>query len=174
VGKKNGEYELFYYKTELSANEIEFSDEMFLITRDTAEAYLAAKAVAAALEEARLQQATTSEEVPVPAGSPSGNGAFSGVQEQAASYQQLTAKPEQAGPGDGLLRRLIWKGEIPALKWNLFYMKVLTRFATGGGLKLTVQMDLSPEEGISRQKVDETRIALRDLGLSEDGLEDGL
>jgi len=40
-------------------------------------------------------------------------------------------------------------------------------------LKLTLHMDLSPEGGISRQKLEETRIALRELGLPEETLEEG-
>lgn len=49
-----------------------------------------------------------------------------------------------------------------------FYTKVLSRFATGGGMKLTVCVDVEPLGGITTAKVDETRIALRELGLSED------
>ena len=49
-----------------------------------------------------------------------------------------------------------------------FYTKVLSRFATGGGLKLTVSVDVEPPGGITTAKVEETRVALRELGLSED------
>ena len=68
--------------------------------------------------------------------------------------------------------QLVWRGEIPAQKWTTFYLKALSRFATGNGLKLTLQMDLSPEGGVSRQKLEETKIALRELGLSEEILEE--
>lgn len=171
VGKKDGEYEPFYHKMNLNVNEIDFSDEMFLISGETAEVYLAAKKAAETTPEAvQPSQPGISEGIPVVASAPSGNGALSRIQEEHTSYQTHSTQPEQvAGDGAGV-RKLTWRGEIPILKWNLFYMKVLTRFATGGGLKLTVQMDLAPEGGISRQKIDETRIALRDLGLSEDGL----
>ena len=49
-----------------------------------------------------------------------------------------------------------------------FYTKVLSRFAAGKGLKLTVSVEASPEDGVSSQKVDETKVALRELGLKDD------
>jgi len=48
-----------------------------------------------------------------------------------------------------------------------FYTKVLSRFATTDGMKLTVTVDVTPTDGVSKAKVDETRVALRELGLSE-------
>jgi hypothetical protein len=64
---------------------------------------------------------------------------------------------------------LVWKGDIPPQKWMNFYTRVLARFATQPDLKLTLRFEVS--EGVSPQKVDETRIALRELGLDENGLE---
>jgi hypothetical protein len=49
-----------------------------------------------------------------------------------------------------------------------FYTKVLSRFVTGSGPKLRVSVEVSPEGGVSKQKVDETRTALRELGLVDD------
>ena len=48
-----------------------------------------------------------------------------------------------------------------------FYTKVLSRFAVGGGLKLTVQVEVAPPGGVSEQKVEETKVALRELGLAD-------
>jgi hypothetical protein len=171
VGKKNGDYEPFCYKTELRANEIEFSDEMFLITGNTAEAYLAAKA-AAAREEARSQEVVQPEELSASPGVVKENGATLDLQTQGASVQVLIQEPTPEENGEKPIRKLTWRGEIPAQKWTTFYLKVLSRFATGGGLKLTLQMDLSPEGGVSRQKLEETRIALRELGLPESALQE--
>jgi hypothetical protein len=50
------------------------------------------------------------------------------------------------------------------------YTKVLSRFATAGGLKLTVIIDVEPPGGIASTKLEETRTALRELGLDEAGL----
>jgi hypothetical protein len=47
-----------------------------------------------------------------------------------------------------------------------FYTKALSRFAVGGGLKLTVQVEVAPPAGVSEQKVEETKVALQELGLT--------
>jgi hypothetical protein len=48
-----------------------------------------------------------------------------------------------------------------------FYTKVLSKFAANAGLKLTLRVEVAPPEGISPQKVDETKAALRELGLKD-------
>jgi hypothetical protein len=50
----------------------------------------------------------------------------------------------------------------------VFYTKVLARFATTSGLKLTVNVDVVPDGGVSKATLDEVRGALRELGMSED------
>jgi hypothetical protein len=49
-----------------------------------------------------------------------------------------------------------------------FYMKVLSKFASTHGLKLTVKFEVDSEGGVSQQKIDETKSALRELGLNDD------
>jgi hypothetical protein len=50
-----------------------------------------------------------------------------------------------------------------------FYTKVLSRFATGGGLELSVTVDVAPPGGgTTSAKVEETRVAFRELGSAED------
>ena len=49
-----------------------------------------------------------------------------------------------------------------------FYTKVLSKFATQTGLKLALRVEIAPEGGVSSQKVDEIKVALRELGLSDD------
>jgi hypothetical protein len=63
---------------------------------------------------------------------------------------------------------LHWSGEIPAQKWMNFYTKVLAKFATGSGLKVTVTFDIAPGDGVTQQRVDETKSGLRELGLDDD------
>ncbi len=52
-----------------------------------------------------------------------------------------------------------------------FYTKVLSKFAATAGLKLTIRVEVEPVEGTSAQKVQETKVALRELGL-KDSLDD--
>ena len=64
--------------------------------------------------------------------------------------------------------QISWSGEVPPQKWMNFYTKVLTRFVKGGGLKITVSFDTNTENGVSPQQVEETKAALRELGLDDD------
>ena len=45
---------------------------------------------------------------------------------------------------------------------------LLSKFATTKGLKLRLSVEVAPEGGISKQKLEETKAALRELGLSDD------
>ena len=48
------------------------------------------------------------------------------------------------------------KGEIPPQKWTNFHMKVLTKLVSLGGLKLTVTIESSPDQGVTDQQLEET------------------
>jgi hypothetical protein len=61
----------------------------------------------------------------------------------------------------------VWSGDVPHQKWMNFYTKVLSKFAGAAGLKLTLRVEVAPAEGVSPQKVDETKVALRELGLKD-------
>ncbi len=73
--------------------------------------------------------------------------------------------PPPPPPAEGL----VWEGQVPPQKWMNFYTRVLARFATQPDLKLRVRFEV--KEGVSQQKADETRVALRELGLDEGGLQ---
>ncbi len=68
----------------------------------------------------------------------------------------------------GAIASLSWTGEVPAQKWMNFYTNVLSKFAAARGLKLTLKVEVAPEEGVSKQKLDKTKSALRELGLNDD------
>ena len=76
--------------------------------------------------------------------------------------------PTPPGPPTGGRARLGWSGDVPPPKWMNFYMKVLARFATDPSLKLTVTVDVEPTGGLSPQRVEEVKAALRELGLGDD------
>jgi hypothetical protein len=63
---------------------------------------------------------------------------------------------------------MTWTGNVPSQKWMNFYTKVLSKFAANSGLKLRITVEVSPEGGVSQQKVEETKAALRELGLGDD------
>jgi hypothetical protein len=60
-----------------------------------------------------------------------------------------------------------WRGEVPARQWMQFYTKVLSRFATQERLRLEVNFQVSPPEGVGKDKVEETKASLRELGLDD-------
>ena len=62
---------------------------------------------------------------------------------------------------------LRWRGDIPPQKWMNFYTKVLSRFAFAPGMKLEVHVSVPPGEHVTPSKIEETRSALRELGLDE-------
>ena len=63
--------------------------------------------------------------------------------------------------------KIAWVGEVPPQKWTSFYTKVLSRFSVEEGMKLQVKVDVKPKTGISKQKVEETKASLRELGLDD-------
>jgi hypothetical protein len=144
VGKKaDGSYAPFHWNSSLSFQDVEISDDMFLIQRELAEAYRAGKI----------------SPPPVAVGETPANG-FS--------------EPPPAAPGTKVeqptgisVARLVWSGEVPPQKWMNFYTKVLSKFATTAGLKITLRVEVAPVEGVSPQKVNETKVALRELGLTD-------
>jgi hypothetical protein len=71
--------------------------------------------------------------------------------------------PPPPSPPTGLR----WEGEIPSQKWMNFYTKVLSKFAASKGLKLTVRFEVSADGAISQQKIEEAKVALRELGLND-------
>jgi len=165
VGKNGSTYDPFLFATEIRPGDIEFSEEMFLITREAAEKYLASM--------------TASLPVDVPTGVQEGaNGTVGftegeislspGIVRDSPAVLVPIQEPVLEGTQSETIGKLAWSGEIPPLKWMNFYTRVLLRFITDGGVKLTLQMEISPEKGISGQKLEETRIALRELGFNED------
>jgi len=154
VGKgREGRYVPFMFERSIDSSDVEISDETFIITKETALAY---------------RQAQTEPSV---AGLPSSDAehtsATPGLAEPGAPS---TAPPETAGRFERPLARarsLTWSGEIPSQKWMNFYTRVISKFATGSGLKLSIKFEITPEDGVSAQRIDEIRGALRELGLND-------
>jgi len=49
-----------------------------------------------------------------------------------------------------------------------FYTKVLSKHVTSGSLKITLNVEINQTDGISKQKIDEMKTALRELGMDDD------
>jgi hypothetical protein len=63
--------------------------------------------------------------------------------------------------------KISWSGQIDTKKWNVFYTKVLAKFASNSSLKITIKFEVEEEESSGIQKKEETKTALSELGLEE-------
>ncbi len=64
-------------------------------------------------------------------------------------------------------RKMTWSGEVAPRKWTNLYMKVLTKLVSGGDLKIHVRVEATLKEAGADQQVEETKAALRGLGLDD-------
>jgi hypothetical protein len=85
------------------------------------------------------------------------------------TQKEAPAPPPQP-PSSEEVNGLKWVGEVPAQKWMNFYTKVLAKHVNTGGLKVTVGFEVVPDGGVLPQRLEETKAALRELGL-DDGVE---
>lgn len=211
VGKAEGDrYDPFYYGDQLSTNDVELSDDMFLITKETAERYKKLteeppKLAGIEIIPGHVQLRPGEKHTFTAKGSDQHGGAiatgplvwtatggtigqdgvFSAGPEEgsfivtvaaealnAASTiviaQEAVVPPSPTPQPVSAAKKLRWSGEVPAQKWMNFYTKVLSRFAANKGLKITLTVEVTQDGGTSEQKVEETKVALRELGLSDD------
>jgi hypothetical protein len=154
VGKSpNGGYEPFCFGTALTADDVEIAEDMYIITKETAEQYKAndGRPAPEPSPNSDSGEATDSSPVVVPASNSAGGNT-----------------PDVPTIGSPVINTMRWSGEVPSQRWMNFYTKVLSKFATGQGLKLTLSVEVSPDGGIPAQKIEETRLALRELSLNDD------
>lgn len=204
VGKaSSGDYQPFIYGSGLSPQDVEISDDMYIVTRETAETYkklkekpptlstLAISPAAAQVEPGKKQAFLVrgldqyGQEFPLQqvewkatggkidndgvftAGQDEGNFVVTGIVGPIKGSAILTiakaGRQSQKAAMPGLLK---WTGEIPPQKWMNFYTKILSKFASAQGLRLTLTVEVAPEGGVSSQKIEETKVALQELGLN--------
>jgi hypothetical protein len=60
-----------------------------------------------------------------------------------------------------------WEGDVPWQKWSQIFAKAFSRFSNKG-LQIHLVVEVAPTGGISPQEVEETRAALKELGLIGD------
>lgn len=149
----DGTYAPFMFERSLDPADVEISDETFLLTRDAALAY---------------REAQTKTAVPdVPNTTEDHPSTIPPLEDTTTSESPPPDTSAEPGLPFAEGRSLVWHGDIPSQKWMTFYTRVLSKFATGNGLRLTVRVEVAPEGGVSEQKVEETRSALRELGLND-------
>ncbi|MFO0881272.1 MAG: DUF499 domain-containing protein [Gemmataceae bacterium] len=207
VGKgRAGRYEPFLFGTSLSPDEVEISDEMFVLTAEEAKTHVepprlativvspsqatvepgkkhtftakgldqygrdidagpvAWSATGGAVDGAGVFQAGTDEGSFVVTATA---GSVRGSADVMVARPGVTPPPVITPPVTKEPNRLSWEGQVPAQKWMNFYTKVLSKFTASKGLRLTVRFDLEGDGPISPQKIEETKVALRELGLDD-------
>jgi hypothetical protein len=90
-----------------------------------------------------------------------GRSATATVRVAKEAKQEPIPKPAQAP------KKLIWTGMVPAQKWSQLYMKVLTKLVASGDVSLRLSIEAVPKDGAKDQLVEETKAALRGLGLDD-------
>jgi hypothetical protein len=160
VGKRgDGHYDPFVFEQSISSLEVEISEDVYLIEKSTAAAYRSAIVAAVAGADAKPTGTRSAEENTDPT-----------VPTGAATVTDNTPATGQA-QGD-FLDSLTWSGEVPAQKWMNFYTKVLAKHAADPNLKLKVSFESAPANGVSAAKAQETKAALKELGLDADALKE--
>jgi hypothetical protein len=210
VGTIGSEYEPFLYKEGISAGDVEISEEMFIITAETAENYkrdhsdppvltsieISPRSVQLKSGEAQSftargfdqrghdylldQVAWTATGGAIGAGGNFQAGNDEGRFTVTASSKGFSAtaaiaiaadgdiKVIDEGGDDGSIKTVSWNGEVPPQKWMNIYSKVLSGFARDGSLKLTLNVEISSEKGIPKERIEEMKVALRELGLNDE------
>jgi hypothetical protein len=155
VGKTgDGDYSPFIYGNSLAASDVEITDNIFIIKKEIAEDYKSAKVTGSETKKPEGYQYPT---IKTP---------INTTQEPGKGEEQPTPSETNITPAV-VSSKLTWNGNVPPQKWMNFYTKVLSKFAGGKGLKLTLSVEVAEEGGISTQKIEETKAALRELGLDD-------
>jgi len=162
VGKAGGGgYDPFVFGVSISPQEVEISDDVYVITAETAEAYKQSlSAPPKTIGSGNLFN-------PLGGETPRTGG---GTTTTGTAEEEEIDQP-RVPPVADKIAVLRWSGGVPSQKWMNFYTKVLSRFATTKNLRLTVSVEVSPDGGVSKQSMEETKTALRELGLKDDLLQ---
>ena len=153
VAKGNeGKYDPFIFNQGISISDIEISEDTFIITKESAEAYqLSLKSIPIAPQtdadfkpETQTSQTAKSDETPKSADN--------------------ETQPESSS---STANKIIWQGEISFRDWTRFY-KVITKFSANSNVKIKVDLEADSQNGYSQTQIEDIKFTLRELGLSDD------
>ncbi|MDH6098621.1 DUF499 domain-containing protein [Anabaenopsis sp. FSS-46] len=166
VGKtSNGIYDPFHYQTSLNPRDVEISEDMFIITQETAQGYQAALAVA---ENPSTPTPEANTDTPVNTTSLTNTVAEAPIPYVSNHTNLPTDEPETVAPAPVVLPRLLkWSGEVPNGKYMSFYTKAISKFAADPNLKLRLKIEFVVEGELTPEKIQETQVALAELGLDQ-------
>lgn len=205
VGKTpQGKYSPFFYKEPLNADDVELSDDRFIVTAEEVERIkepprLSQWMVSPSQAQVQpgAQQTFTVKgldqlggEIPpgdvewsANGGEIGRDGVFSAGEDEGNFIVTVRAQDKAGMAGVTITKKappiyvptqeikpksLKWTGEVPSQKWTNLYMQVLTKLVSNGELKLNLSIEAIPKDGVTEQKIEEVKAALRGLGLSDD------
>jgi hypothetical protein len=155
LGKANhGGYEPVVYGRSLGVGDFEIPEDGHILVREHADEYLAKQA--------------SSPPTPTGGSAPSTGGTATPGAPR-APVPSPSASATRSEPPPGLeTSGCRWTGEISPQTSMNFGTKVLSRFATAGGRKFTVTLDVDSTGGTTTSKVEGMKVAFLQLGLPED------
>ena len=162
VGKRpDGSYNPFLFEEVLNSVDVEISEDMYVIRQETAQA--AKERIEADKSGETPPAGSQVSEPPAPSYTPTPRAGDlpTPLTDETPASQPVTETPETKKP----LKKLFWSGEIDPQKWMNFYTKVLSKHVSDKNLRLKVSFETAPEAGISKERMEETKHALRELGL---------
>jgi hypothetical protein len=206
VGKSSDGYKPFIFESGLSANEVEVSEDMFIITAGEAKKHIEPPKLTHLSIRPELstvkpnghitfqvqgldQHGRTMDTGEVSWSAKGGDiddkGGFKAggdegeylveanagelhAQSTVLISKEDTPPPPPPPESKDEIKGLQWSGDVPAQKWMNFYTKVLAKYATAGNLRLTVNVEVRPDDGLAPHRVEETKAFLRELGLDDD------
>lgn len=154
VAKVDGGYDPFIFNESITREQIEIAEDVFILKKEDAEIYK---------ERGHVEPPPTPPEPGPTTGGGEGGGTEHGGGTSTGGGGTLFPTPPTTVEVVPLVK---WSGEIPYNKFSIFY-KVLMKLA-GSGLKINVSFETTSSDGVSKQHAEDTRIALRELGLSDD------
>jgi hypothetical protein len=149
ASKSGEEYKPFVFGKPFSAAEVEISDDVLVLRKEDA-----------AIIQAAIEAGKPAKPASVPPQTP-----------VAPRGGDATGTKHGSSPPPSIAARTVagfrWEGDVPWQKWTQLYNKVVSRFSTKG-LKLRVIVEVLPVAGVSEQELEETKTALKELGLPSD------
>jgi hypothetical protein len=136
----DGHFEPFVFEQALNADDVEISEDVFILTREAAVNYREAVKAAASGDVPPATVTPNSASTPVTGAAPTPTPA------SPTAAPTPTPSDDEVNPGGqtDFFKRMTWTGEVPPKLWMNFYTKVLSKHATDSGLKLKVTIETSP------------------------------
>lgn len=155
----DGSYQPFIWGRTINAADIDISDSMYILRGEAAQAY---QQQLESLQKARQEEVVDESPLSVLSTNIDASPILS------PSARTESVQPASVNADSDYYKKFSWNGEITSQQWTIFYNRVLSRFASGKVLRIQLEIGVQPEGGISAQKLDEVRAALRELGLNVD------